>query len=149
MPVSVTHAKVSGISDVGNAALVEPSDWNASHTVIGALASGDADQMISGGANVISLSLGTVSSGTITIDCGVRPQQYLTNNGAFTLAAPINDGNCILLIMNGASAGAISFSGFTVGTGTGDSLDTTNGHKFTFSIWRINGVSGYRVAAHQ
>jgi hypothetical protein len=108
-----------------------------------------ADQTVSGGANVTSSSQGTKSSGTYTIDCGVCPQQFITNGGAFTLAAPANDGNCLLLVTNNASAGTITFSGFSVGSNTGDALDTTNTHKFTISIWMINSVAGYRVAAHQ
>lgn len=110
---------------------------------------GVADQTITGGANVNSDNLGTVSSGTTTIDCGARPLQYLTDNGAFTLAAPSNDGSCMLLVTNGASAGAITFSGFTVGASTGAALDTTNTHKFTLSIWRINGTAAYSITAHQ
>lgn len=107
------------------------------------------DQTLAGGANVTSLSLGTVSSGTTTIDCGARPTQFLTDNGAFTLAAPANDGSCIVQVTNGASAGSITFSGFSVGANTGDALTTTNTQKFSIFIWRVNGVAGYRVAAHQ
>ena len=110
---------------------------------------GTADQTMSGGVNLTSFSIGTISSGTTTLDCGKNPAQYLTNNGAFTLAAPANDGTCFVLITNGASAGAITFSGFTVGANTGDALTTTNTNKFTLSIWRINGTAGYRVAAMQ
>jgi hypothetical protein len=108
-----------------------------------------ADQTVAGGANVTSYNLGVISSGTGTVDCGKAPLQYVTNNGAFTIAAPANDGSCILLVSNGASAGAITFSGFTVGASTGASLTTTNGNKFSISIWRVNGVSGYSIFAHQ
>jgi hypothetical protein len=108
-----------------------------------------ADQTLSGGANVTSLSIGTVTSGTTTIDCGTSPLQYLTNGGAFTLAAPAVDGSCIVQTINNGSAGTITFSGFTVGASTGDALDVTNGHMFAISIWRINGTSGYRVANYQ
>ena len=105
------------------------------------------DQTVSGGANVTALALTT---GNVTIDCGARPLQYITNNGAFTITSPANDGSCILLVTNGASAGAITFSaGFTVGSNTGDALTTTNTSKFSIFIWRINGTSGYRIAAHQ
>ena len=121
--------------------------WPSTTTTVAAL--NIADQTLSGGANVTSNNLGTVSSGTTTIDCGTRPTQFLTDNGAFTLAAPANDGSCIVLITNSASASTISFSGFSVGSNTGDSLDTTSGHKFSIMIWRVNGTSGYRVAAHQ
>ena len=33
MAISVTHPKVSAIPDVGDSTLVQPSDWNASHTI--------------------------------------------------------------------------------------------------------------------
>ena len=90
-----------------------------------------------------------MSSGTTTINCGNNPVQYLTNGGAFTMAAPANDSTCLVMTINNGSAGAITFSGFTVGSSTGDALDTTNAHKFTISIWRINGTAGYRIAASQ
>lgn len=107
------------------------------------------DQTQTGGTNVTAKNLGTVSSGTTTIDCGARPLQYLTNGGAFTFAAPANDGNCIVLTTNNGSAGTITFSGFSVPANTGDALTTTNGQKFSISVWRVNSVAGYRVAAHQ
>lgn len=105
-----------------------------------------ADQTITGGANVTSLSLTT---GNVTIDCGARPLQFITNGGAFTITAPTSDGSCMVLTTNNASAGTITFSGFAVGVSTGDTLTTTNTSKFSISVWRINGTSGYRVAAHQ
>lgn len=107
------------------------------------------DQILSGGANLISFSIGTVSSGTSTIDCGKNPAQFLTNGGSFTFAAPANDGTCLVMIINNGSAGTVTFSGFTPETSHGDALDTTNTHKFTISVWRINGTSDYRVAAMQ
>ena len=107
------------------------------------------DQTLSGGANVTAASLGTKSSGTTTIDCGASPLQYLTNGGAFTLAAPSNDGSCIVQVTNNASAGAITFSGFTVGSNTGAALDATNTHKFMISIARVNGSSIYNILAQQ
>jgi hypothetical protein len=103
-------------------------------------------QVISGGARVTAKSLTT---GNITVDPGGRPLQFITNGGAFTITAPANDGSCMLLVTNNASAGAITFTGFTVGASLGDALTTTNGSKFTISIWRINSVSGYRIASHQ
>lgn len=105
-----------------------------------------ADQTLSGGANVTTLAL---STGNITIDCGARPLQSITNGGAFTITAPANDGSCILLVTNNASAAAISFSGFSEGSNTGDPLTTTNTNKFSIHLWRVGGTAGYRVAAHQ
>lgn len=101
-----------------------------------------ADQTVSGGANVTSFNIGTVTSGTTTVDCGKAPLQYMTNGGASTIAAPANDGSCMIQITNNGSAGAITFSGFTTNSQyTGGSLDTTNGHLFMLSVQRINGSS--------
>lgn len=116
---------------------------NSSQTL---LCSDLVDQTISGGANVTSA---TLTTGNITVDCGKCPLQYITNGGAFTITAPTSDGSCMLLVTNNGTAGAITFSGFSVGSNTGDALTTTNTSKFTISIWRINGTSGYRIAAHQ
>jgi hypothetical protein len=55
----------------------------------------------------------------------------------------------MVLITNNTTAGTIAFSGFTVGANTGEFLDTTNGHSFSVSIWRINGISSYIVKALQ
>jgi len=178
MALTVTHSTVVVIPDDGTSP-VGSDEWNASHSLSGVLTATNggtgvafftvagptagrtytfpdaattvaalniADQTVSGGANVTALSQ---STGNITIDCGARPLQYITNNGAFTITAPANDGSCMLLVTNGASAGAITFSGFSVGSNTGDALTTTNTQKFTISIWRINATSGYRIAAHQ
>jgi hypothetical protein len=105
-----------------------------------------SDQTLSGGANVTSLSQ---STGSLTVDCGARPLQYITNNGAFTITAPSNDGSCMVLVTNGASAAAITFSGFTVGSNTGDALTTTNASKFIITIVRINAISTYLIKALQ
>lgn len=105
-----------------------------------------AHQVITGGANVTTLGLAT---GNITVDCGNRPEQNITNSGPFTITAPAVDGSCLLLVTNDGTAGAIAFAGFSVGASTGDPLDLVNTNKFTIFVWRINGISGYRVAAHQ
>lgn len=104
---------------------------------------------ITKGYTVTPNSIGTVSSGTTTIDPTAQNYQYLTNNGAFTLAAPASDSAVDLLVTNGASAGSITFSGFTVGSNTGSALTTTNTNKFIISIRRINSVSTYSIYALQ
>lgn len=135
---TVTLSPVNGA--LGSSILVMP----ASSATLATL--GQAGQVITGGATVTSQSQTT---GNITVDCGSRPLQYITNGGAFTITAPSSDGSCILLVTNNASAGSITFSGFSVGSNTGDALNTTNTNKFSIHIWRVNGTSGYRVAAHQ
>lgn len=88
-------------------------------------------QVLTGGTNVTSKDLGTISSGTVTPDPSDRPLQHYTNNGAHTLAPDgTNKGSFLLDITNGASAGAITTSGWTKVVGA---FTTTNGHKFRCS----------------
>ncbi len=104
------------------------------------------DQEFTGGVTSPSEGL---STGNITVNYGDGPLQHITNGGAFTITASADDGSCILLVTNNGSAGAITFTGFDVGSSTGDSLTTTNTEMFSISLWTINGTSGYRIAAHQ
>ncbi len=100
------------------------------------------DQTQAGGANLTAYSIGSVSGGTTTLDCGKNPVQYLTNAGAFTLAAPASDGACIVQVINGASSGAITLSGFaTTPTGTGDTYNTGPTAIFALNVFRINGTA--------
>lgn len=108
-----------------------------------------ADQTLSGGANVSAYNIGTITTGTLAVDCGKSPLQYLTDNGAFTIAAPANDGSCILLLTNGATAQIPTFSGFTVNSNTGEPLTTVSASKFTISVWRVDSVSSFLVKALQ
>jgi hypothetical protein len=105
------------------------------------------DQALTGGVIVTSKDLGTVSSGTVTPDPGDRPQQHYTNNGAHTLGVSANAGSILLDITNGASAGAITTSGFT--KVAGDAFTTTNGHKFRCSLSIGNAGSLLAVRALQ
>ena len=105
------------------------------------------DQTLTGGARVTSKNLGTVSSGTLTPDPGDRQMQHYTNNGAHTLAPGTNVGSYLLDITNGASAGAITTSGWTKVSGA--AFTTTNGHKFRCSCTIGNGGSLLIVEALQ
>lgn len=105
------------------------------------------DQVLTGGARVTSKSLGTpTAASTVTLDPGDRPLQHLTNNAAFTLAPGTNSGSILLEIVNGASAGAITTSGFTKVDG---SFTTTSGHKFICSVVRSQNYSYLNIAALQ
>jgi hypothetical protein len=75
-----------------------------------------------GGFNEQPFSLGTPAAGsTITPNPSDNLKQTLTNNAAFTIAATSQVGDVELYITNGATAGAITFGGFTKNW-TGDSL---------------------------
>ena len=149
-----TTTEASKLSGIAAGAQVNLAVGTASGTV----AAGDdsritgavqkaGNQTITGGFSVTPNSLGTISS--FTLNPALGNYQYGTNNGAFTLTAPASDCAVDLLVTNGASAGSITFSGFTVGSSTGDALTTTNGHKFIISIRRINSVSTYIIKALQ
>lgn len=103
---------------------------------------------ISGGFTVTAFNLGT-GSGTVTPSGLSGNYQYITNNGAFTLAAPAADCAIDILITNGATAGAITFSGYTVGSIRGGTLTTTNAQRFLVSIRRVNAISTYSIYALQ
>lgn len=99
----------------------------------------DVTANLSVGYTTTNNNLGTVSSGTLTLDPTTGNEPYYTNNGAHTLAPPASGTSMIVDMINGASAGAVTVSGWT--KVTGDTLDTTNGHKFRFYISFNNGGS--------
>lgn len=103
---------------------------------------------LTAGFTFTPFNLGT-GAGTVTPNALNSNYQYMTNNGGFTLAAPSLDCAIDILVTNGATAGAITFSGFTVGSSTGDPLTLTNGSRFIISIRRINAVAAYTIKALQ
>lgn len=80
---------------------------------------------------------------SFTCNVALGNYQHGVNNTAITITAPTSDGAIDLLMTNNSTAGAITFSGFTVGNSTGDTYATTNANKYILSIRRINGVSTY------
>src|SRR4030095_301897 len=89
------------------------------------------------------------AAGNLTVDFGLGPVPYVNNSGAFTITAPAQAGSCILTIFNQTTAGAITFTGWTVGSNVGDALTTINGHKFSLMMWGVNGLWSYTVKALQ
>lgn len=102
------------------------------------------------GDTATAYSGGTISSGTYKPAPANGNLQYITNGGAFTLAAPdaSNDYTIILDVENNGSAGAISYSGWTKNP-SGDALDTTNAHIFRFFITKIHGHTSATIQALQ
>jgi hypothetical protein len=103
-------------------------------------------QNITGGFTFTAASIAT---GNYTVSPLVGNYQFQTNIGAYTITAPSVDCAVDLLVTNGAGAGPISFSGFTVGSNTGDLLTTVSGNKFMVSIRRINGTATFNIRALQ
>lgn len=139
-----------GLALTTSTTLAGNSDTNVpSEKAVKAYAFGLAveDQSISGGAVVVSKSLGTVTTGTLTPDPGDRPMQHYTNDGAHTLAPGTKVGSYYLKITNGASAGTITTSGWTIVRG--DPFTTTNGHKFGCEcVIDVHGDSILTIAAY-
>jgi hypothetical protein len=105
-------------------------------------------QTLIGGFNETIFDFGSVTSGSITPNPSKSLKQHVTNNGSFFIAATAEIGDVELLITNGASAGALTFSGFTK-QWSGDALDTVNGHQFIILIYGFFSVSAYMIKALQ
>lgn len=107
-------------------------------------------QTIQGGFDFDEFDLGTPTNGsTITPNPTTCLKQKVTNNVAgFTIAATSQTGDLELRVVNGASAGTISFSGFDINW-TGDALDTTSGHQFIIFIYGYPGKQAYLIKALQ
>jgi hypothetical protein len=93
-------------------------------------------------------SLGNIAA-SFTPNPALGNYQFGTNNGAFTFNVPASDCAMDILITNSATAGAITFTGFTVGANVGDALTTVSGSRFIISVRRINAISTYIVKALQ
>lgn len=104
-------------------------------------------QNLTGGFTTTSYNAGTKSSGTFTPDPANGNIQHATNGGAHTLDPPSSVTTMIIEYVNNASAGTITTSGFTLVSG--DSLTTTNGHKFLMQITKSNSYSHLNVQALQ
>lgn len=89
MPITVKHSKTSAIPDAGDANLVQPSDWNADHTLTG------LGTMAEQNANAVAITGGTISGVTI-------PASNVTGT----------------LQVNQGGTGATTLTGYVKGTGT-------------------------------
>jgi hypothetical protein len=143
-PPGMSNPLMNGIADEGVSEAysredhVHPSDTSRMSVSGG--------QTITGGFNIAPVSL---PAGNFTINALIGNYQYIANNGVFTITAPANDCAIDVLVTNSINAGAITFTGFTVGSNTGDLLTVTNGHRFIISFRRINAISTYVIKALQ
>ena len=89
MPITVKHSKTSAIPDAGDSTLVQPSDWNADHTLTG------LGTMAEQNANNVAITGGTISGVTI-------PASNVTGT----------------LQVNQGGTGATTLTGYVKGAGT-------------------------------
>jgi len=107
---------------------------------------------LTGGFDSDAEALGTITTGTVTPEVDAANEENfktLTANGAFTLAPPSTSSNCTIIIQvtNGASAGAITTSGFTIVNG--DTYATTSGDDYLFHIKKVGSFSSLTIEALQ
>lgn len=109
--------------------------WEGTVTDPDILKADTSDVLTAGFASTVDDD-GTQTTGTYTPDYTTGNFKQITNGGAFTLAppSPANDNaiSVVVLVINNASAGTITTSGFTAVKG--DSFDTTNTNKFMCHI---------------
>lgn len=107
---------------------------------------------MTGGVTHTEYDNGTPTNGAnITIDPSNGLKQKITNNVAgFTITATAEIGDVELRIINGASAGTITWSGFHRNFPGGDLLTTTNGHQFLALIYGFGAAGAdYIVRSRQ
>lgn len=100
-----------------------------------------------GGATTTVVNDGVYSSGTYTPVTTGGNMRYISNAGAFTLAAPTGESfTMVIQITNAAGAGVITLSGFNKITGA---FSITVGDDFFLFITVCNGFKLANVVALQ
>lgn len=94
MTVSVTHAKVSLVADGGNTDVVQPSDWNAGHTISGLGTAAEQDVGYFATAAQGALAATAVQPGDLAID--VRTYGALVDGVQVSVTASITSGAAAL-----------------------------------------------------
>lgn len=114
-----------------------------------ALSSQNLRENRTAGVSTSSVSDGKKTSGTYTPSMANGNMREITNGGAFTLAAPVDDGSytMVVKVSNVAGAGAITLTGFTKTQGS--PFTTTSGDVFLIYITVLNGTKLANVVAMQ
>lgn len=120
--------------------------WNQIIAALKLVTLDASDRLVNPKSTYTSFNGGTPAAASTFTPTSVNGNvQHITNNAAFTLAPPANPGSFMIEIVNGATAGAITTSGFT--KVSGDPFTTTNGKKFVAQITRTNSVTRLNVEA--
>lgn len=106
----------------------------------------DVADVLTAGFAATPVNLGTITSGTVTPTEVTGNMQYYTNNGAHTLAPQTTNTTMIVQITNGASAGAVTTTGWNKVSGA---FTTTNGDDFMCYLTVCNGFKHLSIVALQ
>jgi len=140
MAITVKHNKVSLIPDAGDETLIEPSDWNADHTLTG------LGTMAEQNANNVAITGGTMSGVAIT---GYIPT---TEKGAANGVATLDAGGKVPVSeLPAAVLGALSYQGTwdaSTNTPTLTSSVGSKGYYYVVSVagnTNLNGITDWLV----
>lgn len=126
MAFSLKHAFQSAVADDGNTALVQPSNWNAEHAIVGELA------VVNGGtggntagvasANLMGFTSIATAGTTTTLTAASTPYQIFTGSANQTITLPV------------VSTLVLSFSFHIVNNATGTLTVNSSGGNLLISI---------------
>lgn len=127
MPITVKHSKTSTIPDAGDTNLVQPSDWNADHSLagLGTMAEQNANAVVITGGTITGVSgLGTVTSVAATAGTGISVTgSPITTSGTLNITNTAPDQTVAIANGTGISVTG-TYPNFTV-TNTSPSLGGT------------------------
>jgi len=140
MPITVKHTYVSAIPDSGDTSVVQPSNWNADHTLVG------LGTMAEQNANNVNITGGSISG--VTVAGYIPTTQKGVANGVATLDA---GGKVPVSELPAAVLGALSYQGTwdaSTNTPTLTSSVGTKGYYYVVNVagsTNLNGITDWLI----
>ena len=155
MAITVKHLKTSAIPDAGDATLVQPSDWNADHTLTGTI------EVANGGTGATTLTGYVKGTGTTAMTAATTiPNTDITglgtastrNAGSANGVATLDSGGKVPVSeLPAAVLGALSYQGtWNASTNTPTLVSSvgTKGYYYVVSVagsTNLNGITDWQV----
>ena len=140
MPITVKHTYVSAIPDSGDTSVVQPSNWNADHTLVG------LGTMAEQNANNVNITGGSISG--VTVAGYIPTTQKGVANGVATLDA---GGKVPVSELPAAVLGALNYQGTwdaSTNTPTLTSSVGTKGYYYVVNVagsTNLNGITDWLI----